>query len=62
MSGECPSGKRPYATWSTAARMARNTNRDRDSAHVQPYHCRSCHRFHVGGSDWMRPRGKLKQR
>jgi len=59
-------GKRAYSNWTLAERMAMNTNRDRDGAHVQPYHCRYCSRFHVGGSDYS-PRsgkraGRVKQR
>jgi hypothetical protein len=40
-------GKRSYADFHTARRMAERTNKDRDTA-TQPYRCSFCHRWHVG--------------
>jgi hypothetical protein len=46
--GHC-AGKRTYFTFTVAKQMAGRTNKQLDGAHVQPYACPTCHRFHVGG-------------
>ena len=40
-------GKRGYANWPVADRMAERTRRDTEDA-LSPYHCRFCQRWHVG--------------
>jgi hypothetical protein len=41
-------GKRAYESFTVAERMAKRTNRGREDAHVEAYHCRHCNHFHVG--------------
>lgn len=41
-------GKRPYLTFASAALAARQICFHRSGV-VHPYHCPSCHKFHVGG-------------
>lgn len=41
-------GKREFARFDQAARSAKRRNRDTDAAHLEPYHCRHCNKFHVG--------------
>jgi hypothetical protein len=40
-------GKRCYDSFKTAERMARSTNRQKDT-NTEPYHCKHCNSFHVG--------------
>jgi site-specific recombinase XerC len=41
-------GKRAFARFCQAARAAKRRNRNDGGAHVEPYHCRHCHGFHIG--------------
>jgi hypothetical protein len=41
-------GKREFARFDQAARAAQRRNRKDGGAHLEPYHCRHCNRFHVG--------------
>lgn len=42
-------GKRLYGDLPTARKMARRTNSDRDAS-TAPYHCCTCHGWHVGAA------------
>jgi hypothetical protein len=42
-------GKLAFSTWNAAARVARRI-RATDGYRMRAYHCRSCHRFHVGAN------------
>lgn len=41
-------GKREFGTFTQAKRGAVRLNRRDQGAHVEPYHCKFCHRSHVG--------------
>jgi hypothetical protein len=41
-------GKREFVRFDLARRAAKRRNRKDGGAHVEPYHCRHCNRFHVG--------------
>ena len=41
-------GKREFGTFTQAKRGAVRLNRRDQGAHVEAYHCKFCHRFHVG--------------
>lgn len=41
-------GKSPFASFGEAQKRARRMRQRDNGAHVEPYHCRHCNRFHVG--------------
>jgi hypothetical protein len=41
-------GKAVFIRFDQAERAATRRNRKDGGAHVEAYHCRHCHRFHVG--------------
>ena len=41
-------GKKAFSTFTKAKRGAQRLNRRDSGAHVEGYHCKHCHRFHVG--------------
>lgn len=42
-------GKKVYLTWSQAARDAKLTRLLHKDQYVEPYRCRWCQKFHLGG-------------
>lgn len=44
------SGKRQYATFVEARRLAVRVRRQKEDA-VEAYHCRHCHHFHLGAPE-----------
>lgn len=44
------SGKRQYDKFADAERVSLLIRRNKDGERVQPYRCRHCQRFHVGGN------------
>lgn len=55
-------GKSAFTSYTTAARRAKIMRQEKDSAHVEPYHCRYCKRFHIGEARGYRPRSARKER
>lgn len=41
-------GKKTFERFTQAQRAAKRRNRNDAGAHLEPYHCRHCNRFHVG--------------
>ena len=46
----CPTGKKVYLTWTHADHDAASLRRNNKRPDARPYSCRSCHKFHTGGS------------
>lgn len=44
-------GKFEFATFARAQRAARTLRRRDEAAHVAPYHCQHCNRYHIGEDD-----------
>ena len=42
-------GKRQFQTFTTAKGAAKNAARNNNEP-MRPYHCRSCHKFHIGNA------------
>ena len=41
-------GKSAFSTFARADFRAKRLRQNRDTAHVEAYHCRHCHQFHIG--------------
>ena len=54
-------GKQEFATFAQAKRRARIIN-NRDTGHLEAYHCTHCNRFHVGGNRNYGRRDRRKDR
>jgi len=55
-------GKRDFVRFDLAARAAKRRNRKDAGAHLEPYHCVHCGRFHVGESRLYGHRDRRKER
>lgn len=49
-------GKKTFVKFHQAERAAKRRNRKDGGAHLEPYHCRFCHSFHVGEARAHGPR------
>lgn len=61
---ECPSGKKPYFTFSAAKYAincfkSRRDSYDAKGKYLEAYRCKDCARFHVGNKDSHSTRRKL---
>jgi hypothetical protein len=49
-------GKRQYMTYTTAAMFADHLRKNVDGEHAQPYRCKHCQRWHIGGNGFEKAR------
>lgn len=54
-------GKKHFNRFNKASTVAQRMNRRGNGAHVEAYHCRHCHGFHVGEADNYGHRDKRKE-
>lgn len=54
-------GKKRFAGFGMAHKTARRINGRDQGAHVEPYHCRHCHGFHVGENNNYGQKDKRKE-
>ena len=53
-------GKASFTTFARADLRAKRMRQRKESAHVEAYHCRHCHRFHIGEAPRYRPSSARK--
>lgn len=51
-------GKRQFPNFTNAAKVAASLRKNVDGEHAEPYRCRHCQRFHIGGNGYEKARRK----